>query len=341
MSFAKRSEIEDHDPPPGRQAVINYRSSTINGSAFTLIELLVVIAIIALLLAILVPALKKARRQARATACQANLRQWGTTLAVVTEDHEGRFLRSDYASGYATTAVWILTDRYFGDRSGGEWHPELHPAGQYHPVSTKNMLCPEATTPATISTGVGGGGDSGRKYRYDISNGAPNRAWVFTEWDSESPSAEPHVSIVSYGLNGWLFQSRRGPLTGSERLEAMRSPPCHTNLFLLRRTANVPLLLDCAGPFGMPTDDTPPPIASVVIINTEISGGVGFGGFCMDRHNAHVNGLFLDWSVRKVGLKELWTLKWHEDFNTANKWTKAGGVRPTDWPPWMRSFKDY
>jgi len=49
----------------------------------------------------------------------------------------------------------------------------------------------------------------------------------------------------------------------------------------------------------------------------------------------------MDWSVRKVGLKELYTLKWHHGFNTANEWTLAGGVRPEDWPEWMRKFKDY
>jgi hypothetical protein len=51
--------------------------------------------------------------------------------------------------------------------------------------------------------------------------------------------------------------------------------------------------------------------------------------------------LFLDWSVRKVGLKELWTLRWSPGFNTAGPWTKAGGVRPDDWPEWIRGFKDY
>ena len=51
--------------------------------------------------------------------------------------------------------------------------------------------------------------------------------------------------------------------------------------------------------------------------------------------------MFLDWSVRKVGLKELWTLKWASDFDRANRWTKAGGVQPDDWPKWMKDCKDY
>lgn len=51
--------------------------------------------------------------------------------------------------------------------------------------------------------------------------------------------------------------------------------------------------------------------------------------------------LFLDWSVRKVALKEPWTLKWYPQYDTAGPWTKAGGVQPSDWPEWMRKFKDY
>ncbi len=51
--------------------------------------------------------------------------------------------------------------------------------------------------------------------------------------------------------------------------------------------------------------------------------------------------LFMDWSVRKVGLKELWTVKWHREFDTDGPWTRAGGVEPEDWPAWMRTFKDY
>lgn len=63
--------------------------------------------------------------------------------------------------------------------------------------------------------------------------------------------------------------------------------------------------------------------------------------FCINRHDGGVNALFLDLSVRKVGLKEFWTLRWHKQFDTRGPWTKAGGVKPEDWPEWMRRFKDY
>ncbi len=63
--------------------------------------------------------------------------------------------------------------------------------------------------------------------------------------------------------------------------------------------------------------------------------------FCIDRHDGYINCLFLDWSVRKVGLKELWKLKWHKGFDTGGMWTRAGGVTPEDWPSWMRQFKEY
>jgi hypothetical protein len=62
---------------------------------------------------------------------------------------------------------------------------------------------------------------------------------------------------------------------------------------------------------------------------------------CINRHHTAINGLFLDWSIRPIGLKELWTLNWYLDFNTAGPWTKAGGVKPEDWPLWLRKFKDY
>ncbi len=62
---------------------------------------------------------------------------------------------------------------------------------------------------------------------------------------------------------------------------------------------------------------------------------------CLLRHNGFVNGAFVDFSTRRIGLKELWTLKWHQEFDTRGHYTKAGGMQASEWPDWMRSFKDY
>jgi prepilin-type processing-associated H-X9-DG protein len=62
---------------------------------------------------------------------------------------------------------------------------------------------------------------------------------------------------------------------------------------------------------------------------------------CVDRHNGTMGMQFCDGSVRTVGLKELWTLKWSKSFNVNNRYTIVGGVTGDMWPEWMRSFKDY
>jgi hypothetical protein len=82
-------------------------------------------------------------------------------------------------------------------------------------------------------------------------------------------------------------------------------------------------------------EDAHPPICS------RMSGTCMMGHFCVNRHDGYENCLFMDWSARRIGVKELWTLKWHREYNTHGPWTKAGGVELEDWPQWMRRFKDY
>ncbi|MHC4299469.1 MAG: prepilin-type N-terminal cleavage/methylation domain-containing protein [Planctomycetota bacterium] len=100
----------------------------------------------------------------------------------------------------------------------------------------------------------------------------------------------------------------------------------------VREASSIPLFLDATWLGGMPQHTNTPPT---------LENGTGGSGmmqrYCIDRHNGNNNALAVDFSVHKVGLKELWTLKWHREFNTGGPWTKAGG----GWPEWMRSFKEY
>lgn len=58
--------------------------------AFSLIELMVVLAIIVILAALMLPVLKRAKEEARATACLGNLHQIGLALQVYVQENNNR-----------------------------------------------------------------------------------------------------------------------------------------------------------------------------------------------------------------------------------------------------------
>jgi len=130
----------------------------------------------------------------------------------------------------------------------------------------------------------------------------------------------------SYGMNGHVSNPKRGVPDpwGGDTTKYWRSAA-------VQGAGNIPLFLGCTWLGGRPEPDDEPPQ-----YDGDHQYGPGVPGmriFCLDRHNGFINGLFLDFSVRKIGLKELWKLKWHRQFDTSG-W--SGG-----WPEWMKDFKDY
>jgi len=160
--------------------------------------------------------------------------------------------------------------------------------------------------------------------------GAWEQNWGTVERDRNN---RPYAS--SYGINQWVYDAP--DVVGGRLLDRL------WRTANVRNAADVPCFGDCAITGATPNDNDLPPNRP-----DEVDYVWGQGGgpneirrFCMNRHSGATNMLYMDWSVRKTGLKELWTLRWHREWNTANPFTAAGGVTSDDWPDWMRSFKDY
>ena len=190
----------------------------------------------------------------------------------------------------------------------GSWLPEGDPNRPrvFQRVVTKGIACCPMAVKVRPgpATGVSRGRHLGGSFEMRSAGGSTFQAWKIT-----SP---PPPFRGSYGFNNTAF-------------------PKSIDTYLSRGQANIPVILDSPEDSGRHINTDPPPRRE----------GHGLQTFCINRHDGSVNSLFLDWSVRRVGLKELWTLKWDDQSDTAGPWTKAGGVLPEDWPYWMRGFKDY
>ena len=252
---------------------------------FTLIELLVVIVVIMLLMALLLPALQRVRRQAKAIACQSNLKQWGLVWSMYTEQNNSRF-------------PFVCTQNIGAPVNFAiDWRVELE---DFYSNDRKILFCPMTTKTY----------EEGAPAKYTIT--------IDTIWGRKS----------SYTANEWILDDFSiGKMVRPTRWGTPNVPNAY----------RVPVMGDSFNWYGPSPDpnDQPPTYEG------EHPSGIDMRAFCIDRHDGGINILFMDWSVRKVGLKELWTLKWHRSYDTAGCWTKAGSVKPDAWPKWMRNFKDY
>jgi prepilin-type processing-associated H-X9-DG protein len=147
------------------------------------------------------------------------------------------------------------------------------------------------------------------------------RAWSWDRQGWSNLKAKETIDTGSYGESEWICNRP------AEQYWRNRNT--------IKDPAAVPLFFDCAYVDAWPYATSPPPP-----FEGDMTGFNEWTLVCMNRHSGYVNYLFADLSLRKVGLKELWGFKWNRTFDIFNAWTKAGGVVSSDWPQWMRGFKD-
>jgi prepilin-type N-terminal cleavage/methylation domain-containing protein/prepilin-type processing-associated H-X9-DG protein len=267
---------------------------------FTLIELLVVIAIIALLMSILMPALSKVRKQAMTIVCQARLKQWGVIFSMYTGEN-GSYMHQRQIgnlAGYLRTWPYTYKKMY---------------------LEPKMRFCPTADNAARTTGCFGTWHYEGNQFRPDYQEPAMRMPGE-SEFNPETGNIEAGWFTGSFGMNR-LVENMQGGNEGTAGGYWRRTD--------VKGADRVPVLGDCQYLYYNGSTGSPP------IYNGTFTGNQ-MAWICIDRHMGYVNFTYLDFSVRKTGLKELWTLKHDRLYDTCNEWTicNYGGDRASCHSAW-------
>ncbi len=165
----------------------------------------------------------------------------------------------------------------------------------------------------------------------------PFGTWNFDlgTWEPDEYGSNPPYD-GSYGMNRFIAD-----IVG----QGQENDPAFFRRTDVRGADKIPVFSDCQYGFLWPGATKVPPAYDGDFTNE-------MQWWCINRHMGYVNMLFLDFSVRKVGLKEIWTLKCSGDFDTCNAWTVCGygggpqGVKACKKAfdgvaPWMAKYPVY
>jgi len=124
----------------------------------------------------------------------------------------------------------------------------------------------------------------------------------------------------SYGLNQWVGLDTGG---GRSEEKLWKTPN-------IKEAAYVPMFMDCCKYENVcPYVTDQPPQYDGDFLQSGANDDE-MKRVCINRHNMAINIVFVDFSVRRVKLKELWELRWHRD------WAKdLATYGLPEWPAWM------
>lgn len=134
----------------------------------------------------------------------------------------------------------------------------------------------------------------------------------------------------SYGLNGWVCNP-------PEKIPEIQGHDTHNHwrtIYPGQSRNRIPLMSDAFWFTGLPrADDVPMENGDYLFSEDKVlQTDNQMRRFCVDRHRAKLNVLFLDNSVSTISPKGLWRLKWHRTFDM--------NVPLPEWPEWMRTFQE-
>jgi len=197
-----------------------------------------------------------------------------------------------------------------GTTPQGFWWLRQMPADMLNWRENELWFCPTATKPLV-----------------DISGAANQRFNNFSAWgvfNAGDSYFGPQGIAGSYGMNGYVLSTEPGTTfeNGRRTDDNWRTPH-------VPQAANIPLFTDSLRFDHWPIfQDAPPDREDMPWEGTNHMRRV-----CVNRHDGFVNSSFCDFSARRVGLKELWALRWHKTYPT--------NPMPPAWPEWMARFKDF